>query len=141
MAELKTKPTMVSVDDFIAAVEHPGRRADALALCALLARVSGCDAKMWGPSIIGFGSYHYRYASGHEGDMAMIGFSPRKTGLVLYMAGGFATRDALMARLGKYRTGKNCLYVNRLDDVDIAVLEELAVESVAYMRGNYRTGG
>jgi len=73
--------------------------------------------------------------------MAMIGFSPRKTGLVLYMAGGFATRDALMARLGKYRTGKNCLYVNRLDDVDIAVLEELAVESVAYMRGNYRTGG
>jgi len=139
MAELKTKPTAVSVDDFIAAVEHPGRRADAEAVRALLARVSGCDAKMWGPSIIGFGSYHYRYDSGREGDMAMIGFSPRKTGLVLYMMGDCATRDALKARLGRYRTGKSCLYVNRLADVDIAVLEELATESVAYMRANYRT--
>jgi hypothetical protein len=124
MAETKTKPTQVSVDDFIAAVEKPVRRADAGIVRDLMERVTGEPATMWGPSIIGFGTYHYRYASGHEGDMCRVGFSPRSANLVLYV-GGFPEFEELLEKLGKHRRSKACLYLNKLADVDLGVLEEI----------------
>ncbi|HYD43955.1 MAG TPA: DUF1801 domain-containing protein [Phenylobacterium sp.] len=124
MAEVKTRPTEASVDAFLGGVAHPLRRADGLALRAIMERVTGEPAVMWGPSIIGFGSYHYRYASGHEGDMCRTGFSPRAASLVLYV-GGFPEYDALLERLGKHKRSKACLYLNKLADVDAAVLEEI----------------
>lgn len=124
MAETKTKPTDVSVDEFLDAVPHPVRRADGRALRALMERISGAPAVMWGPSIVGFGALHYRYESGHEGDMPRIAYSPRKANLVLYV-GGFPDYDALLARLGKHKSSKACLYVNKLADVDAAMLEEI----------------
>jgi hypothetical protein len=124
MAELKTKPTEASVDDFIASVEKPVRRADAEVVRDLMERVSGMPATMWGPTIIGFGTYHYLYASGHEGDMCRVGFSPRSANLVLYV-GGFPEFETLLARLGKHKRSKACLYLNKLADVDLEVLEEI----------------
>ena len=130
MAETKTKPTQVSVGAFLDGVEHPVRRADGIAVRAMMERVTGEPAVMWGPSIVGFGSYHYRYASGHEGDMCRIGFSPRSANLVLYI-GGFPEYDALLAKLGKHKRSKACLYVNKLADVDPVVLEELVRRTYA----------
>lgn len=124
MAENKTRPTVASVDDFLDAIPDPARRADAKQLRALMERVSGEPAAMWGPSIVGFGSYHYKYESGREGDMCRIGFSPRAGEFALY--GGFLRSPELLARLGRHKTGKGCLYVKRLADVDEAVLEEMA---------------
>jgi hypothetical protein len=124
MAEIKTKPTDVSVDAFLDGVEHPVRRADGKAVRAMMERVTGEPAVMWGPSIVGFGSYHYRYASGHEGDMCRVGFSPRSANLVLYV-GGFPEYEALLAKLGKHKSSKACLYLNKLADADMAVLEEI----------------
>ena len=135
--ELKTRQTEVAVDDFLDAVPDPGRREDAKKLRATMERLSGYPARMWGPTIVGFGRYRYRYDSGHEGEMARLGFSPRARELVLYLIGGFPRHQALMDRLGKYRNGKSCLYVKRLSDVDGAVLEELIVEALAYMRDKY----
>jgi hypothetical protein len=137
MAELKTKPTGVAVDAFLDGVADPRRREDAKKVRAMMERVSGEPAAMWGPSIVGFGSYHYKYDSGHEGDMARIGFSPRARELVLYLLGDFPRHQALMDRLGKYKTGKSCLYIKRLGDVDETVLEELIAETFAYMREKY----
>jgi hypothetical protein len=125
MAETKTRPTQVNVDDFIAAVEKPVRRADAGVLRDMMERVTGEPATMWGPTIVGFGFYHYRYASGHEGDMCRIGFSPRSANLVLYV-GGFPEYEELLGKLGKHKRSKACLYLNKLADVDLAVLEEIA---------------
>lgn len=125
MAETKTKATAVSVDSFLDGVANPVRRADGKAIRDMMERVTGERATMWGPSIIGFGTYHYRYASGHEGDMCRVGFSPRSANLVLYV-GGFPEYEALLARLGKHKRSKACLYLNRLADVDMAVLEEIA---------------
>ncbi|HSG57412.1 MAG TPA: DUF1801 domain-containing protein [Paracoccaceae bacterium] len=131
MAENKTKPESTSVDAFIEAVPHAGKRADARVLDALFQRVTGQQPVMWGPTIVGYGSYHYRYDSGHEGDMCRVGFSPRKAKHSLYVA---CTRDgpegeeftALLARLGKYSQGNGgCLYVNKLADVDLGVMEEM----------------
>lgn len=133
MAETKTKPTGVTVSDFIAAVDHPGKRADALVLDALLRRVTGESPRMWGPTIIGYGRYHYRYASGHEGDMCRLGFSPRKAKHSLYLVCTCDGPDGeqlteMLGRLGKYSQGNGgCLYVNKLADIDLAVLEEMAV--------------
>lgn len=124
MAEAKTKPSIVNVDAFIAAVEKPVRREDAVVLREMMERVTGEPATMWGPSIIGFGSYHYQYASGHEGDTCRVGFSARSTNLVLY-AGSFPEYAALLERLGKHKAGKGCLYLNKLADVDLSVLEEI----------------
>ena len=124
MAETKTKPTIVSVDAFLDAVAHPVRRADGRALREMMERVTGEPAVMWGPSIVGFGKYHYRYDSGREGDMARVGFSPRSGNLVLYV-GGFPEYEALLAQLGKHKTSKACLYVNKLADIDLGVLEEI----------------
>ncbi len=130
MAEIKTKPTDVSVDAFLDGVEHPVRRADGKAVRAMMERVTGEPAMMWGPSIVGFGRYHYRYASGHEGDMCRVGFSPRSANLVLYV-GGFPEYEALLAKLGKHKSSKACLYLNKLADVDPAVLEEIARRTYA----------
>lgn len=130
MAETKTRPTEVSVDAFLDGVGHSGRRADGKAVRAMMERVTGEPALMWGPSIVGFGRYHYRYASGHEGDMCRIGFSPRSANLVLYV-GGFPDYEALLAKLGKHRRSKACLYLNKLADVDQAVLEEIARRTYA----------
>ena len=142
MAENKTQPTDASVIAFIDAVEPASRREDARTLLALFERIIGEPARMWGPSIIGFGSYHYRYDSGREGDMCRSGFSPRKANLSIYLMGcycdgGFASRDALMARLGKHKTGASCLYINKLADIDMGVLEELVRESLAVMDAKY----
>ncbi len=134
MAETKTKPTQVDVNDFIAGVEKPGRRADAQVLRDLMERVTGAPAAMWGPTIIGFGSYHYRYASGHEGDAPRVGFSPRSANLVLYV-GGFPNYEGLLARLGKHKSSKACLYLNRLADVDLGVLEEIVRRTFAATDG------
>ena len=124
MAGIKTKPTQVKVDEFIAAVDKPVRRADAMVLRDMMERVTGEPATMWGPTIIGFGTYHYRYASGHEGDMCRVGFSPRSANLVLYV-GGFPEFEELLGRLGKHKSSKACLYINKLADVDAGVLEEI----------------
>ena len=130
MAETKTKPTQVSVDAFLDGVAHPVRRSDGKAVRAMMERVTGEPATMWGPSIIGFGSYHYRYASGHEGDSPRVGFSPRSANLVLYV-GGFPDYEALLARLGKHKRSKACLYLGKLADVDMTVLEEIARRTFA----------
>ncbi|WP_300973489.1 DUF1801 domain-containing protein [Sphingomonas sp. LHG3406-1] len=133
MAETRTRATAVSVDDFLQAVEHPVRGADGQALRTLFERVSGEPATMWGPSIVGFGSYHYRYDSGHEGDAPRIAFSPRKGNLVLYLA-GFDGLDDLLARLGKHKRSTGCVYVNKLADIDLPVLEEIVGRSWAAQR-------
>jgi hypothetical protein len=139
MAENKTKPTRVSVAAFIAALADPTKRADAQALVKLMQSVAGEKPKMWGPSIIGFGSYHYRYESGREGDMPLIGFSPRKAATVLYNMLGFSDSAALLANLGKHTTGKGCLYIKKLADVDQKVLQALAAKSIAGMRARHRS--
>jgi hypothetical protein len=134
MAANKTKATKLSVAGFIAALTDPTKRADAKALVKLMQSVTGEKPKMWGPSIIGFGSYHYRYESGREGDMPLIGFSPRKAATVLYNMIGSSDSAALLAKLGKHTTGKGCLYVKKLADVDQQVLQALAVKSLASRR-------
>jgi len=134
VAETKTKPTDVSVDAFLEGVGNPVRRADGMALRAMMERVTGEPATMWGPSIVGFGTYHYRYESGHEGDMCRIGFSPRSAKLVLYV-GGFPEYDDLIAKLGKSRRSKACLYLNKLADVDLSILEEIVRRTYATTEG------
>ena len=125
MAELKTKRTAESAAEFLDAVADPRRRADAMAACALIGEVTGAQPAMWGSSIVGFGTYHYRYASGQEGDWPAVGLSPRKAALTLYLATGFAGAEDLLARLGPHTLGKSCLHLKRLSDVDEQVLREL----------------
>jgi hypothetical protein len=137
MAENKTKPTKVSVTAFIDALTDQTRRADAKALVKLMRSASRQKPKMWGPSIIGFGSYHYRYASGREGDMPVVAFSPRKAATVLYNLTGSSDSKALLPKLGKHVTGKGCLYVKKLADVDRQVLEAMVLKSVAALRTQF----
>lgn len=137
MAELKTRATEIQVADFIAAVPDATRRADAEAVCAMMARLTGAPPKMWGPSIIGFGSYAYRYDSGRTGEMCRIGFSPRKAELVLYVLDGNADQSEVLGRLGRHRTGKGCLYIKRLADVDADVLEEIVRAKIVRMDAAY----
>ena len=125
MSENKTQPTAQSVDEFIAAVENTRRRDDAIALNTLFQDITGWAPTMWGPSLIGYGQYHYKYETGREGDMLATGFSPRKANLSLYIMPGYQDYTALLARLGKHKTGKACLYINKLADIDIDVLREL----------------
>ncbi len=141
MAGNKTKPTQQSVEAFLDAVTPDARREDAKALCAMMQRLSGEPPRMWGPTIVGFGQYHYRYESGREGDLCRVGFSPRKPAHVLYVAGGSPRHAELKARLGKVSSGAACLYLKRLADVDTAVLEEMIAESLAYMREAYPETG
>lgn len=139
--DVKTKATEVSVADFIAAVPEARRREEAAVIDAMHRRVTGLEPKMWGPSIIGYGSYDYLYDSGRSGTMCRAGFSPRKAAMTLYLMGHYCDRqpeaDALFARLGKYKVGKSCLYVNKLADVDLEVLEQLIVLSWDVMNERY----
>jgi len=134
MAENKTKPTELSTAAFIDTITDETRRADAKAIIQLMQRATGEKPKMWGPAIVGFGSYHYVYESGREGDMPLTGFSPRKAATVLYGLLGSGESEALLAELGKHTTGKGCLYIKKLADVDKKVLEALVVKAAAAKR-------
>ena len=142
-AELKTKITNADVRAFVDAVDNDTRRNDADSLLAIYKEVTGVEPAMWGPSIIGYGSYHYKYDSGREGDMCRAGFSPRKANLALYLMGGYSDEDtgtkmaALRDRLGKHKTGASCLYINKLADVDIEVLKEMIALDLAWMNAKY----
>ena len=136
MADNKTKPTKFSVTAFLDALTDPARRSDAKALIKVMQNAAGEKPRMWGPSIIGFGSHHYKYESGREGDMPVIALSPRKTATVLYGVTGIAEAKTLLAKLGKHSTGKGCLYIKKLADVDQHILETLIVKSLAAKRAN-----
>jgi Domain of unknown function (DU1801) len=137
MAELKTKPTDQSVADFINQISDAERREDCFTIAKLMEEITGDKPKMWGPSIIGFGSYHYKYASGREGDWLVTGFSPRKKDLTLYLMMGFEKHQDLMKQLGKHSTGKACLYIKRLSDVHLPTLKKLIKASVKQLH-DYR---
>ena len=134
MAENKTQKTGASVEEFLASVESKTRREDGLRVLQLMNEVTGLEPEMWGPSIVGFGDSHYRYESGREGDFFLTGFSPRKQSLSLYIMAGFDAYDDLLSRLGKHRKGASCLYINKLADVDMAVLRELVEQSYEHAR-------
>jgi len=136
LAENKTKVTDIDPYDFIAQVDSDQKRKDSEELIALMKKVTGKPPKMWGPTIVGFGKYHYKYESGREGEICMVGFSPRKPNLVLYVGLGMED-EALMARLGKHKRGNSCLYIKKLDDVDRKVLSQVVTKSVAEMRKRY----
>ncbi|MDB5132105.1 MAG: hypothetical protein JWR02_1854 [Mucilaginibacter sp.] len=129
MATQKTLETNNSVAEFLNTVSDVQKREDCFALVELFTKIIGYEAKMWGTSIVGFGSYHYRYDSGHEGDSCIVGLSPRKQNITMYLMGGFHTNPQLLQQLGKYKTGKGCLYINSLDTVDINVLEQIIRDS------------
>ncbi|MEM9887226.1 MAG: DUF1801 domain-containing protein [Bacteroidota bacterium] len=137
MAELKTKENDGDVLAFLNSVEHEKRKADSFQLLEMMSKITGETPKMWGKTIVGFGSYHYKYASGREGDWYITGFSPRKQSMTIYIMTGFDRYDELMAKLGQYKTGKSCLYVNKLEDVDEAVLKELIAAAYEYMNIKY----
>jgi hypothetical protein len=137
LAQNKTRPTALKVSEFIAAIEDGRRRADCKELMKLMREATGKPATMWGAAIVGFGKYHYKYASGREGDFFLTGFSPRKQALSIYIVNGFKPHAKLMEKLGKFKTGKSCLYVKSLDDIDRLVLAELVKASVTYMREKY----
>jgi len=139
MYEQKTKETDNSVLEFIENVESPKKREDAYQLLDIFTETTGHEAKMWGPSIIGFGSYHYKYESGHEGDAPLVGFSPRKAKISLYFATGDTKRDELLTSFGKYTSGKGCVYINRVADIDVDVLKALINQSVAFLNEMYPT--
>ena len=135
MADLKTRKNDADVEAFLGGIENARRREDCRAVVELMADVTGEPPVMWGASIIGFGNYHYRYASGREGDWMATGVSPRKQSLTLYIMTGFARHEELMQKLGRYTTGKSCLYIKKLEDVDLGVLRELVRESFAHVSG------
>lgn len=140
MAENKTKPTDASVDEFIQSVESPKKREDALALKKMMEEVTGEKAVMWGPSMIGFGQYHYKYASGHGGDSLIVGFSPRKAAISLYLMASMEEKfEQLIQKLGKYRSSVACIYINKLSDVNEAVLRQLIAESYQFIKSRYPT--
>lgn len=130
MTQLKTKKTNASVSQFLNSIEDPQRRKDAKTVAKMMRAVTGKPPKMWGPSIVGYGSYHYKYASGREGDWFLTGFSPRKQALTLYIMSGFYEKNPLLDKLGKFKHGKACLYVKKLEDIDLKVLEKLIKGSV-----------
>ncbi len=134
MAELKTKPTQHSVKDFIDAIEDEQLRKDCRTVSRIMKGVTKANPKMWGPEMVGFGSYHYKYASGREADWFLAGFAPRKQNLTLYIMSGLQKYKAQLKKLGKHKIGKSCLYIKRLDDVDMGVLTQLIEDSVAHVR-------
>lgn len=135
--QLKTKETDNSVIEFIENVENPKKREDAYKLIDIFTETTGYEAKMWGPSIIGFGSYHYKYESGHEGVAPLVGFSPRKAKISLYFAPGVTQREELLKDFGKHTTGKGCVYINKVADIDITILKELITQSVKFLQKTY----
>lgn len=136
MAENKTKPTEASVQAFLESVEDERKRKDSFTLVKLMQEITGEEARMWGDTMVGFGNYHYKYASGREGDMMLVGFSPRKAALTLYIMSGLDEGDPLLNQLGKYKTGKACLYIKTLTDVDMTVLRQMVERSVSRLREN-----
>ena len=138
MAEMKTKKERASVTEFINGVDDKAQRADCKAIMKMMKEITGERPAMWGPSMIGYGSYHYKYDSGREGDWFITGFSPRKQNLSVYVMSGFDGHDALMKKLGKHKTGRSCLYIKTLEDVDTKVLKTLIKKSVAHMRKMYK---
>lgn len=137
MPELKTRPTDANVNDFVAHIDDAQKQADAHTLIQLMSEVSGEPALMWGANMIGFGSYRYPYASGHQGEFFALGFSPRKNNLTLYMMNGFENEAALMTQLGKHKTGKSCLYIRRLSDVNMPILRTLLEKSLIHLKTLY----
>ena len=133
-SDLKTKPGEGSVTAFINSVENEKRREDAFVMLDIMKGITKEEPKLWGPSIVGFGSYHYKYESGREGDWFLTGFSPRKANLTIYIMSGFKEHETLMKRLGKYKTGSSCLYIKKLEDIDMRVLKELINKSVQKMK-------
>ena len=140
MPQNKTRQTNATVTNFINTVEDEQRRADCFEISALMEKITGSPPAMWGTSIVGFGEYHYKYDSGREGDHMRAGFSSRKAALTLYIMTGFSNYNELMKKLGKYKIGKSCLYIKKLDDIDRDVLTELIIQSVAYMNEKYPEG-
>ena len=139
MYEAKTNPTEVSVSSYLAGVTDETRRADCKAIAALMKRITGCAPTMWGPSIVGFDSYHYKYASGHEGNACVVGFSSGKAHISVYLVSGYEAAEtrALLSQLGKHKLGKACLYIKRLSDVQLPILEQLIAGSVAETKRRY----
>jgi hypothetical protein len=137
MAEQKTKQNEASVDEFLAKTDDDTRR-DCYALISLMEKVTGEKAKMWGPAIVGFGQYHYKYASGHEGDICKVGFSPRKGNLSLYVLAGAEGQNALLADLGKHKAGKGCLYIKKLSDIKLDVLETMIKNAMKYLETKFK---
>ncbi|WP_226577187.1 DUF1801 domain-containing protein [Halobacillus litoralis] len=135
--ELKTKENDRDVLEFIESVEHPKKKEDAYRLLDIFTETTGYEAKMWGSSIIGFGSYHYKYKTGHEGDAPLVGFSPRKAKISLYFATGDEEREELLSQFGKHKAGKACVYINKVDDIDIEVLKSLIQQSIAFLQKRY----
>lgn len=138
MSEPKTKRNRKSVTKFLNSVENERRRNDAFEICKLMESITKCKPEMWGDSIVGFGTYHYVYASGREGDWMLTGFSPRKTSLTLYIMTGFDKFDELLEQLGKHKKSKACLYINKLEDVDIKVLKKIIRESIKAIKKKYK---
>ena len=134
MAKNKTFETTESVTDFIDQLDDENKKNDGLLICELMSEATGYEAKMWGPSIIGFGSMHYQYDSGHEGDAPLVGFSPRKNAISLYLASNFEGKEELLARFGKHKLAKSCIYVNKLKDINIDVLKEIISASVSHTK-------
>ncbi|WP_226674584.1 DUF1801 domain-containing protein [Rossellomorea aquimaris] len=137
MYELKTKQNDNSVLEFIERIDNPRKKEDAYRLLDIFSETTGYDAKMWGPSIIGFGSYHYKYKTGHEGDAPLVGFSPRKAKISLYFATGDPNREKLLDTFGKHTSGKACVYINKIADIDESVLKQLILQSVTYLQTIY----
>ena len=137
MAANKTQPTKQSPTNFIRRITDPRKRKDCQAIATMMRKIVGKNGKMWGSSIVGYGDYHYVYESGREGDLFLAGFSPRAQNLTIYVMPGFERYKSIMKKLGKHSTGKACLYIKRLEDVDQAVLEQLIEKSVAYMKEKY----
>lgn len=138
MAELKTRPTRASVTNFIKSIEDPQQRADAKKLATMMRKATGSRARMWGDQIVGFGSYQYSNTAGKNFEWMLTGFSPRKQAMSVYIMTGFSKFDALMKKLGRYKTGKSCLYIKRLSDVDETMLQQLITGSVEYMQEKYK---
>ena len=137
MAKNKTTETNSSVTEFVNKVENEVKRNDSFKLIEIFKSITGFEPKMWGPTIIGFGNYHYKYESGHEGDAPLAGFSPRKDSLVLYFASEYENREVLLSQLGKHKSSKACVYVKRLSDIDIKILQTMIVNSMNYARKLY----
>jgi hypothetical protein len=133
MAELKTKPNEQSVEAFLNSVAYEKKRRDCFTILELMQQVTGTEPEMWGSTIVGFGRYHYKYASGREGDWFLTGFSPRKQNLTLYIMAGFTEYEALLSKLGKHSTGKSCLYIKKIEDIDLEALRELVRQSVEHV--------
>jgi len=137
MADLKTKPNRKSVEQFLRSVKDKKKRDDCFAVLKLMKQITKTKPKMWGPSIVGFGTYHFQYESGREGDFFLTGFSPRKENLTLYIMAGFSRYDSLMKKIGRVKTGKSCLYIKSLDDVNMSALKRLIEQSVKHIAKKY----